>query len=189
MQPLQASERFPNRRPAAAPAHPCRQTWYGKQEIGKPADPAKRAVASLVFAAKGTCGGPHQGATGRIEVFSNLPDVLKGLRMKIAPSRPHQLIKDLCAFAVQDTGKRRDDLMLSRCLAVRNVVKCIPEPLKAHFADHWFGYRPGCTRDLNIEGVNREQHGTCRDRCCHAGIKSIRIALGDDVRHRLKAHF
>ena len=108
--------------------------------------------------------------------------------MKIAPSRPHQLIKDLRAFAIQDIGQRRDDLMLSRCLAVRNVAKCLPEPLKAHFADHWFGYRPGCTRNLNIEGVNRKQHGTCRHLHRHAGIKSIRIALGDDVRHRLKAH-
>ena len=108
--------------------------------------------------------------------------------MKVAPPRLHHPVKDSRTFSIQNIGQWRDDLMPSRCLAVCNVVKDIPEPLKAHFANHGFGHRPGCSGDFNIEGVYRKQHGTRRHRCGHASVESIRIAPGNNVRDRLKAH-
>jgi hypothetical protein len=60
--------------------------------------------------------------------------------------------------------------------------------LQTHLGDHRLLGHPGRAADLDVEGVEREQHRARRGRRGHGGEKAVGIAAFDDFGAGLQTH-
>ena len=80
------------------------------------------------------------------------------------------------------------NLMGARRFARGQFAHDIAPELQPHFRNDRFGRHPRGAADLDVEGVERQQHTARRNGRGHACPKAIRIAARDQLGTRLQAH-
>ena len=115
-------------------------------------------------------------ARGPVEIAREVRVAREGRALDIAPPGGHEIVEHPRALGVEHLRQRLRHFVAPDRAAARDLAQRVAPPRQAHLRDQRLGGHPGRTGDLEIEGVERDQHCAGRHRRGHGRKKAVRVA-------------